>query len=100
MDEILRNFRKIVVDDVCDVLHMNSAGSQISGNQNAIASLLESGESRRSLGLRPVAMNHGCRESFAIQIVGQLLGSALGTRENEAAAGFLGEQTLQHCLFA
>src|SRR5579872_7553166 len=45
-------------------------------------------------------MNHGGGESFAIQIVGKLLSSALGAREDEAPAGFLGKQTLQYSLFA
>jgi len=68
-----------------DVLHVDAAGSQVRGNQDAIASLLKSGERRCALGLRPVAMNHGGGESFAIQIVGKFLVPRL-VRENEAPA--------------
>ena len=43
MDEILRYFRQIVVDDVRDVLHVNAAGGQVSGYEDAEAPLLETG---------------------------------------------------------
>src|SRR5580704_13903188 len=41
MDEILCQVRQIVVDDVHDVLHVDSARSQIGGHQDAIPALLE-----------------------------------------------------------
>ena len=65
VDEVLRDFRQIVVDDVRDVLHVNAASRDVRGHQDAVASLLKAGESRGSLGLRAVAMNHGGGESFA-----------------------------------
>ena len=40
------------------------------------------------------------RETFAIQVVGDALGAALGAREDQAAAGFLGEQALEQFLLA
>jgi len=45
-------------------------------------------------------MNHGGGESFASQIVGKLSVPRLVRAKNEAPAGFFGEQTLQHRLFA
>src|ERR1700676_4132496 len=56
MDEVFRDFRKIVVNDVCNILHVNAAGREVRGNQDAVASLLKARESRGSLGLRAVAM--------------------------------------------
>ena len=41
VDEILRHFRQIVVDDVHDVLHVDPARSQIGGHQDAKPALLE-----------------------------------------------------------
>ena len=100
MDEVFRDIRQVVIDHVRDVLHVNPAGSQVGGHQHAVASLLKSSQRCDALRLRTVAMNHGRGKSFAAQIPGQPLGSALGARENQAAAGFLGQQSLQHFLLA
>ena len=77
-----------------DVLHMDAARSQIGCDQNAIASLLKSGECRSPLGLRAVAVNHGSGEAFAIQVLGQPFGSPLGAREHQAAASFFRQQAM------
>ena len=45
-------------------------------------------------------MNHGGGEAVAVQALGDALGAALGAREDQAAPGFLGKQTLQHLLLA
>ncbi len=82
MDEILRDFGQIVVDDVRDVLHVNAAGGQVSGYEDAEAPLLETGERCGALRLRAVAMDHGGREAFAIQAFGNALSAALGAREH------------------
>src|SRR5579863_2439975 len=74
VDEILRIIRQIVIDDVRDVLHVNAARGHIGGHQDAIAALLESCECRVALGLRAVAMNHGCLKTFANQIIGEPFG--------------------------
>src|SRR5713226_10316760 len=62
MDKILRDFREIVVDDLRDVLHVNSARRQIRRHQHAEAPLLESRERRGALRLRAVAVNHCYRK--------------------------------------
>src|SRR5579872_5866923 len=100
MNEILGDFGKIIVDDVRDVLHVNPARSQISRHQYSVASLLKSGERSRSLRLRAATMNHGRREAFAVQIFRQAFCAPLGSRENQTAARFLGEQSLQKILLA
>ena len=92
MDEILGHVGQIVVDHVRDVIDVNAASGYVGGYQDAIASLLEPGEGRVALRLRAVAVNHGGGESVAAQRLGQFVGSALGAREDQAAAGFLGEQ--------
>ncbi len=100
MDKALRIGGHIVVDDVGDVLHVDAAGSHVGGHQDAVASALESGQRRRALRLRAVTMNHGGGKSLADQGLGQPLGSALGAREDQAAARLAGEQALQDFLFA
>ena len=92
VDEVLRDIRQVVVDHVSDILHVNAARSQVGGHHHAVASLLEPCERRVALRLRTVAMNHGGGEAFAAQVWRKFLGSALGARENQAAAGFLAQQ--------
>ncbi len=98
MDEIFRVLGQIVIDDLRDVLDVDAAGSEVGRDQDSMASLLKSEKSGISLGLRAIAMNHGGGESIAGQIVGQALGPALGAREDEAAAGFFCEQTVEQIL--
>src|SRR5208337_1363596 len=100
MDKALRIGGHIVVDDVGDVLHVDAAGSQIGGYQDAVAPSLESGQRRRPLRLRAVAMNHGRSKSLAYQILGQPFRSSLGSREDQTAARLLSEQALEDFLFA
>jgi hypothetical protein len=68
--KVFRDFGQIVVDDMRDVLHVNTARSQVGRDQDAIASLLKPGKCGGSLRLRAVAVNHSRRKSFAIQILG------------------------------
>ena len=100
MDEVFRDLGQIVVDDVRDVLHVNAARRQVGRHQNAKAPLLKSSQGRGALGLRAVAMDHGGGKAFAIQVLGQALGAALGAGEYKAAAGFFRQQAVQHLLFA
>ena len=95
VNEILRDVRQVVVNHVRDVLDVNAAGSEVGGYQDAVAPLLESREGGDALRLRAAAVNHGSGEAVAVQGDGQALGSALGAREDEAAAGFLGEQAME-----
>ncbi len=100
MDEVLRNLRQIVVNDVRDILDVNAARSQIGCNQDAIASLLKSGQRCGPLRLRPVRHESWPRRSLPIQILRESLGSALGAREYEASARLVGQQPVQHSQLA
>src|SRR6267142_421312 len=77
VDEVLRHFGQIVIDDVRDVLHVNPPRSQVRRHQHAEPPLLKSRQCRGALRLRAVAMNHGRGESLAIQALGNSFGSAL-----------------------
>ena len=59
MDEVFGDFGQVVVDDVGDVLHVNSARGDVGGDQDAITSLLEAGQ-----GPRCVAIANGRHESW------------------------------------
>src|SRR5438552_8169802 len=51
VDEILRHFRQVVVDDVRDVLHVNPARSEVRGHEHAEAALLKPCQRRGPLRL-------------------------------------------------
>src|SRR5580658_3712966 len=94
VNEVLRDVRQIVVDDVHDVLYVDSARSEIRRHEYAIAPLLESSKGCIPLRLRAVAMDHRRGKAVAVQALGDALGAALGAREDEASAGFLRKQSL------
>lgn len=100
VDEVLCDFRQVIVDDMHDVLHVNSARSQIGRNQDAEAPPLKAFKSCGALRLRPVAVNHRGIDAFAVQVLGNPLSSTLGARKHQAAPAFLAQQVVQHCLLA
>src|SRR5205807_4315721 len=78
MDEIFRNLRQVVVNDVDDVLNVDSTGSQVRCHQHATTSPLESFERRNALGLRAITVNYCRMNAIAIQVLGNSLRAALG----------------------
>src|SRR5215471_11679633 len=95
MNEILRNFWQIVVDDMHDVLHVNSARSHIRRHQNLIASLLESCQSGIALRLRAVSMNLRRCKSVIHQIRRDPLRLSLCSRKNKHPACLARQQMFQ-----
>src|SRR3974390_1220348 len=59
MDEAFGYFRQVIVDDMSDVLDVNSSRSDVRGDQHPEPTLLERGERRGTLRLGTVSMNHG-----------------------------------------
>src|SRR5665811_2346524 len=92
VNEVFRNLGQVIVDDVRNVFHVNPTRSQIGCDQHLIASSLEARQCRRTLRLRTVSMNHGRGKTFARQVLGNALGSALGTREDETASRLVRQQ--------
>ena len=100
VNEILRDFRQVKVNDMHDVFDVNTARSEISGDQHLVAAFLESSQRSISLRLRAVAMNHGCRKAFAGKILGNAFRSTLGTSEHQAASRLFREEAFESFLFA
>src|SRR5215475_333549 len=94
VDEILRDFRQIVVDDVHDVLHVNPARSHVGCHKDLIASLLESRQSRISLRLRTVAVNLRRCKSVVVQVRRDPLRLPLRSRKYQHSASFFRQQML------
>jgi hypothetical protein len=78
VDKVFRDFRQVVINDVSDVLHVNSTRGNVGRHQYAEASLLKPSQGSAALRLRAVAMNHRGANALLIQILGDALGAALG----------------------
>src|SRR5438874_624986 len=87
MNKVLSNFRQIVVDDVHDVLHVNSARSHVRRHQNLITPLLESRQRGVALRLRAVAVNLRYRKSIVAQVRCDPLRAAFRAGKHQHAAG-------------
>src|SRR6266404_5088127 len=55
VDEVFSHFRQVVVDHVGYVVHVQSAGGNVSRNEHLEAAFLKSAQCSVTLGLRPVA---------------------------------------------
>jgi len=58
MNEVLRNFRQIVVEHMRDVLYVYAARRYIRRHQNLVPPLLKTCQRRIALRLRTPAVNH------------------------------------------
>src|SRR6516162_9939169 len=96
VNEVFSHIRKVVIDNVRDVLHVNSAGRHVRGNQYAILSALESGQRRRSLRLRTISVNHGGIDPLTIQAFRDAFRPSLGARENQATTALRFQQVEEH----
>ena len=85
VDEVFRVLGDVVVNHMDDILHVDAARGDISRDQHAVAPLLEAGECGASLRLRAVAVNHGGGKTFAVEIFGEAVGSALGAGEDQSS---------------
>jgi len=82
VDKVFGYFRQIVIDNVGDILYVDSARGEIGRHQNAVTPLLKAGQCADALRLGTVAVNHCSMDAFAVQVFGDSLGAALGAREN------------------
>src|SRR5271165_508809 len=83
MNEVLRHFWQVVVDDVHDVLHMDAARGEVGGDQHAETAALEAFEGRRALRLRAIAVNHRRVDAVTIQALGDAFGAALSAGKHQ-----------------
>src|SRR5712671_1857252 len=100
VDKVFGDFRQVVINDVSDVLHVNSARGNVRRHQYPEAALLKPSQSSAALRLRAVAMNHRGANALLIQILGDALGAALGARKYQASAEFFGKQLMERILLA
>jgi hypothetical protein len=82
VNEILRDFREIVIDDVSDIFDVNAARSDIGCDEDSETALLESGEGGGALGLRTVTMNRRSVYAAMAQAFCDAVGAALGPRKD------------------
>ena len=90
VNEILRDLGQIVIDDVGDVLHMDTARGEVGGDEDPDAALLKRRQCGHALRLRAVAVNHGGGEAIAIEALAavsytHLIGSPFGLQATVTA---------------
>src|SRR4051794_23381757 len=92
MDEVLSHLGQVVVDDVGDIVHVQSTRRDVGGNQNLVTAFLKSAERRVPLGLRAISMNHAGVEAVTYEIFGQPFGTAFCAGEDQGLTLFRVEQ--------
>src|ERR1700755_3263795 len=100
MDEVFGDLREIEVDDVGDVVNIETAGGDVGGDEDLEASRIETGQRRVALRLAAIAVDHGGREAVTNQFLRKALGAAFGARENQGLAGLVVEKFAQGVLLA
>jgi len=85
MNEVFGYLRKVIVNDVGDILNVNAAGSHIRRDQHAVSPSLKSGQCCSSLGLRTVSVDHRRIDSLAVEALSNSLCAAFSSREDQAA---------------
>ena len=65
MDKVLGHLWQVIIDDVCDIIHVQATGGNISRHQYLKFTLLKSTERAISLRLRTIPVNHGRGKTFA-----------------------------------
>lgn len=83
VDIILGVHRKIVIDHVGDVVHINPARGDIGGHENAHGAGLEVFQGAQALVLRAVGMQRGCLHPLALELFRQPVRSVLHPREDQ-----------------
>ena len=75
--------RQVEVDGVADALHVDAARGHVGGHQHADLAALQLGQGAGALALVHVAVQGGRGEPLFGQAVGQVIGAALGRREDD-----------------
>ena len=75
--------RQVEVDGVADALHVDAAGSHVGGDQDAQLAALQLRQRAGALALVHVAVQGGGGKALVGQAVGQIVGAALGRREDD-----------------
>ena len=87
MDISVGCVRHIVIDDVRNALHVQSACSNVRGNHDVVGSVLKSLQSRLPLALRSVPMQTGDLEAGALNLLRHLVSAVFCARKDQNRAG-------------
>jgi hypothetical protein len=82
MDVVFRDVRDVEVHDVSELLHVDSAGCDVGGHEDAGLAGLELIKCRLTLSLRTVAMEATACDTTLLEELGQAVGTSLGPRSN------------------
>ena len=79
--------RRIDVDDDGDVIHVDAAGGDVRGDEDAHRPVAEGGEIAVACALGQVAVKVDRRDAGGTELAGELAGRVLGPGEQQTAAG-------------
>ena len=82
--------RDVVVENVADALHVQSARGDVGGHENIDLTILEARHGAFAFGLLHVAVECTCGVAAGLQLLGQFDGHRLGAREHDHAVEVLG----------
>src|SRR5437016_14069016 len=88
MDQVFRKLRRIVVDHMSDVVHVDATRGYIRGDQQLRAAILKIGQCRIALRLRTVAVDNAGCEAIAVELLRQPLRASLGAGKDQATTAF------------
>jgi hypothetical protein len=96
VDVILGDERQVVVDDERQLRDVETARRDVGGDKDADPTRLEVTEGPRSCALALVAVNDGCLDAGALQVLADAIRTALGLAEDERWTGGLRQQMREH----
>ena len=82
MNKVFGNLRQVIVNDVRNILDVDTTRSNIRRYQDLELALVESGQRTCALRLRTVTVDHCRSKPIAHQVLCQPLSSVLGAGEN------------------
>ncbi len=85
MDIGFRHVGQLEIDDVADVIDVDAAGGDVGGDQRAQLAGLEGLQGAFALRLVLVAVDGGGFDAAGLKVSGDLVGGALGAREDQRA---------------
>ena len=90
MDEVFRDFRDIIINDVGDVRNIDAAGGYVRGDEDAVMAFREAFEGLIALRLRAVSVNLRGRVTGADETGSYAICTMLGANEDQKAATLIG----------
>ena len=99
VDVVLELVGEVEVEDVRDAVDVDAARGDVGRDEHADLAVLEGLQRALTLALRPVGVDGGAADVFALELATDAVGAVLGAREDEDhLQGFVLQEVVQHDL--